>query len=85
MFFQIQKNKLRMDAFPFMNPTLSDGEAPARTWQDVDIPSVYKKRARGDEGVTLTCVGEVDPKRFAGGMTWFKFKPKPISSKTFAT
>ena len=79
------------DGFVFkdlVEPVLGNSQAPAMTWRDVFIPSVYKKRTREevDEDLVLTCVDDAIPKRLAaGGLTWFKFKSKPLTSEILKT
>lgn len=95
-FFSYRKKAKRSsahmdDGFMFkdlVEPVLGNSQAPARTWQDVFIPSVYKKRTRdeAEDELVLTCVDDAIPKRLAAGnLMWFKFKGKPLTSEILKT
>jgi hypothetical protein len=89
---QAKRSSAHMDdGFMFkdlVEPVLGNSQAPAMTWRDVFIPSVYKKRTRGEaeDELVLTCVDDAIPKRLAAGnLMWFKFKGKPLTSEILKT
>jgi len=89
---QAKRSSAHMDdGFMFkdlVEPVLGNSQAPAMTWRDVFIPSVYKKRTRGEaeDDLVLTCVDDAIPKRLAAGnLMWFKFKGKPLTSEILKT